>query len=62
MLSDRIVAVEPGGAQLRTALCTPDGAIHERKRAATRARDGREAAIERICQAAALAHAEVGNA
>jgi len=62
MPSDPIIAVDLSGTDSRTPLCTPDGAIRERERTATSARDGREAAIKRICQAVALASAEVAIA
>jgi len=51
MASDWIIAVDLGGTQLRAALCTPEGTIHQRVREKTRARQGPEAVLARIGQA-----------
>ena len=50
MVSDWVIAVDLGGTQLRAALCTPDGTIHQRVSKKTRARRGPEAVLERIGQ------------
>jgi glucokinase len=48
MTTDRIVAIDLGGTQLRVALCEPDGTVHERVEVETRAQEGREAVLARI--------------
>ena len=52
MTTDWIVAIDLGGTQLRAALCTPDGVIHQRVRKKTRAKRGTEAVLDRISQVA----------
>ncbi len=43
-----IIAVDLGGTQIRTALCSPDGQIFRRIAKLTLAQEGQEAVIERI--------------
>jgi glucokinase len=61
MATDWIIAIDLGGTQLRAALCTPDGTIHQRVSRKTRARRGLEAVLERICETAEQVWPEEGK-
>ena len=51
MGDDWFIAVDLGGTQLRTALCTPDGTITKRVRKKTCPKQGTQAVLERVCSA-----------
>jgi glucokinase len=61
MATDWFIAIDLGGTQLRAALCTPDGTIHQRVSRKTRAKRGLEAVLERICETAEQVWPEDGN-
>lgn len=61
MATDWIIAIDLGGTQLRAALCTPDGTIHQRVSRKTRAKRGLEAVLERICETAEQVWPEEGK-
>ncbi len=61
MTNGWIIAVDLGGTQLRGALCTPDGTVHQRVSKKTRAKRGPEAVLERICQTAQQVWPEDGR-
>jgi glucokinase len=50
MATDLIIAVDLGGTQLRAALCTADGTVHNRVSKKTRAKRGPEVVLEHIAQ------------
>lgn len=62
-LADRsILAIDFGGTQIRAALITPDLSIHERRAVPTRAKDGVQAVVARICEVAAGVWADARSA